>query len=147
MLQRAVHTEMNSECSHFGTGFLLWRGLSTARDTVDLADLLPEIYVSFKDLSFFFSSFASILMECLLHLSYDNPLNPMQIPSATVCVVPPCLALCHGPFIPHFRYPHKSHLLCSQPSEYAPWKLPGKGLPLICAFLSLLPKIHFNVPF
>lgn len=53
LLQRAVHTEINSECSHFGTGILLCPGPSTARDT-DLANLLPEMPVHLQGYLFLF---------------------------------------------------------------------------------------------
>lgn len=112
------------------------------RQTLQISSL-KFLYI-FKDISSFFPSFASILMESLLHISYDNPVNPMLIPSATFCTLPPYLSLCHSLFQ---TSPQVIHLLCSQPSEYAPCKLPGRGFPVIWAFLfSLPPKLLFNVP-
>lgn len=112
LLQRAVHTEINSEHSFWDRDPPLPRAKNCKRPRQALQISSLKCLCIFRDISSFFPSFASILMESLLHLSYSNPVNAMQIPSPTFCMLPPCLALCHGPFIPLSDIP-KSHTCCA----------------------------------
>lgn len=90
----------------------------------------------FRDISSFFPFFASILMESLLHLSYSNPVNAMQIPSPTFCMLPPCLALCHGPSIPLSDIPTSHTLAVLSAFRICTLQIAREGLPSHLSFSS-----------
>lgn len=93
-------------------------------------------------------SFASTLIQSLLHLSYTKAINPLHIPSITFYIPHPCLALSLR-WVLHSlcqMSPWVIYLLCGKPSEHTYCKLPVKGFPLIWAFLlSLPPKLYFCI--